>query len=945
MRLFRFALFLPLCSLPLFAQAPRPRLGNGITDSARVVLPNSRTSRVRGAEDLGPVSPAMAVPGITLVFRRSPAQESALQGLLAAQQDRTSALYHRWLTPESFAARFGVADSDIATAESWLVSHGFHIDNVARSRDRITFSGGAAQVQAAFGAELHRYRAEGEVHFAPESDLTLPAELASVTSAVLHLSDFRPKPSVKAMSAARPEFTVPPAGAHYLAPSDILTMYHVNPNYDGGGQGLAIVGQSFVNTEAPSSIYSFLIDLTRYSRNDNPINLVLVPGSGVEAISPGDESESELDLEYASSIALNAKVFFVFVGADQNYSVMDALSFAITQRVAPVVSISYGICETLLSPSDLDQYNALFEEASAQGQTLIASSGDSGSTACAPYSSAQGVTPIEQQALSVNFPASSPNVTAVGGTQMAAGTFAEGDSSYWNSSDGFDSTSTLLSYVPEVVWNEGSPKEGMAAGGGGTSAHFPRPAWQSTYPGMPAGTNRLLPDIALQSSIASPGFLLCTSDRSMLAAEGQTASCLNGLLGSNNQYTLAGGTSFAAPIFAGFVVLLNQAEKAIGQGNINPELYTLAASSPSVFHDITTGTIACVAGAADCASAGESGYAASAGYDEATGLGSVDASALTTAWPSNNGASGLQPTQVLFPINNHPVSAGETLSISMIVEPFSAPLFTAAPTGAVSISVDGQVENPSLTLSNIPPNPTAYAVFQYVAPLTPGAHLVTATYAGDATYAPSAAVDAIMVGNVVASGGMTLSAGNLTVANGRTGSTKVTVTPTGGYNGRIVWALTATGSSNPSRDLSACYEIGSLPVNGSSTTDLTIGIGTACEAAVPSNGAAFRSLRQRALPKGKTQAEWNSTRAAGIYACVLICGCFVGWRRKSPFSLTVLILLLPVAGVSLAGCGGGSSKGSSATTSGATTYTLMLTGTDSVNNAVTASTTLTLTVD
>jgi hypothetical protein len=163
MRLFRFALFLPLCSLPLFAQAPRPRLGNGITDSARVVLPNSRTSRVRDAEDLGPVSPAMAVPGITLVFRRSPAQESALQGLLAAQQDRTSALYHRWLTPESFAARFGVADSDIATAEGWLASHGFHIDNVARSRDRITFSGGAAQVQAAFGAELHRYRAEGEV--------------------------------------------------------------------------------------------------------------------------------------------------------------------------------------------------------------------------------------------------------------------------------------------------------------------------------------------------------------------------------------------------------------------------------------------------------------------------------------------------------------------------------------------------------------------------------------------------------------------------------------------------------------------------------------------------------------------------------------------------------------------------------------------------------------
>ena len=285
-------------------------MGEGITDSARVVLSNSRTLRVRDAEDLGPVAPGMAVPGITLVFRRSAAQESALQGLLAAQQDRTSALYHRWLTPESFAARFGVADSDIATAESWLVSHGFHIDNVARSRDRITFSGNAAQVQAAFGAELHRYRAEGEVHFAPESDLTLPAELASVTAAVLHLSDFRPKPDVKAMTVARPDFTSYPAQAHYLTPNDVRTMYDVGANNGtwGNGQSLAVVGQSFIDGAKAGAL----------TPGANPITSILVPGTGVEAMSPGDESESELDLEYASGIAPNANTFFAFVGSDQN---------------------------------------------------------------------------------------------------------------------------------------------------------------------------------------------------------------------------------------------------------------------------------------------------------------------------------------------------------------------------------------------------------------------------------------------------------------------------------------------------------------------------------------------------------------------------------------------------------------------------------------------------
>src|SRR5581483_7573795 len=120
---------------------------------------------------------------------------------------------------------------------------------------------------------------------------------------------------------------------------------------------------------------------------------------------------------------------------------------------------------------------------------------------------------------------------------------------------------------------------------------------------------------------------------------------------------------------------------------------------------------------------------------------------------------------------------------------------------------------------------------------------ISVIYPGDATYAPASVIYSVMVGDVVASGGMTLNAGNLTVANGSTGSTKVTVTPTGGYNGRIVWSLTATASSNPSSDLSACYQIGSLslPVNGVSTTDLTIGIGAACEAAAPSNGAAFRT--------------------------------------------------------------------------------------------------------
>jgi subtilase family serine protease len=235
------ALFLCISA---FAQRPEPRLRGTLTETSRVVLSDSRTPRVTSAQDLGAVSANTTVLGITLVFSRSAAQEATLKELLAAQQNPASPLYHHWLTPETFAARFGVADEDIAATQSWLTSHGFHIDSISRSRDRITFSGTAEQVQAAFGTELHHYRtADNETHFAPAADLTLPTELASVTAAVLHLSNFRPKPNVKVQTRPKPDYTDYTTGSHYLIPSDVATMYDLWPLYptsDGSGQGLAL---------------------------------------------------------------------------------------------------------------------------------------------------------------------------------------------------------------------------------------------------------------------------------------------------------------------------------------------------------------------------------------------------------------------------------------------------------------------------------------------------------------------------------------------------------------------------------------------------------------------------------------------------------------------------------------------------------------------------------
>ena len=208
----------------------------------------------------------------------------------------------------------------------------------------------------------------------------------------------------------------------------------------------------------------------------------------------------------------------------------------------------------------------------------------------------QGLSTQQQQALAVGFPASSPYVTAVGGTQMAPGTFAAGASSYWAPplTTTLDATQSLLSYVPEVVWNEDSSARGLLASGGGVSSIFARPSWQTGVPGIPSGSFRLVPDIAMQASIASPGYLVCSEDSSL---SGATSDCQDGLVNSNNTYALNGGTSFGAPILAGFLAILNQYEHTTGLGNINPVLYNLAAqpsSYASVFHDITSGTSACL---------------------------------------------------------------------------------------------------------------------------------------------------------------------------------------------------------------------------------------------------------------------------------------------------------------------------------------------------------------
>jgi hypothetical protein len=611
------------------ARGPAARLQGPVDDLRRATLAGTRPPQARAEADAGALPGETRLEGATLVLQRTPAQEEELGALLAAQHDPASRLYHRWLTPEAFAERFGVAEADLAALAAWLEGHGLRVERVARARDRLRFSGTAAQLQAAFGTELRTYQVDGELRFAPAADVTLPAALAPLVQGVTGLSSFRPRPHLR----PSPRFTSAMTGAHFVAPGDVATIYGVNPvhaaGWDGAGVAIAVVGQSAV---ALADVRNFRSAAGLPARDPE---LVLVPSSGSSVHITGDEAESDLDLEWAGAMAPGATLRLVYVGNAANQSVWDAIAYAVDQDLAPIISVSYGACEPALGASGHASLEAVLAQAAAQGQSVVVASGDAGSLDCHGQS---GIGASAQQALAVDFPASSAYVTAVGGTEFPDAAVAKTATQYWAAapSAAVDAVSSALSYIPEQVWNDGLG----SAGGGGVSVFTPRPAWQAGVAGLPAGGYRAVPDLSLDASPVNAPLLFCSSDTGSPGVP--AGSCSSGFRDGTSQglLTTAGGTSFGAPILAGMLAL---AEQKLGQGGLGvvaPTLYRLAADATTyaaAFHDITQGGNQCPGSAGPaCSSAGASAWAAGAGYDAASGLGSIDLAALLDAWPAGS---------------------------------------------------------------------------------------------------------------------------------------------------------------------------------------------------------------------------------------------------------------------------------------------------------------------
>jgi subtilase family serine protease len=626
------------------AQQPSTRILQDVDPSSVAALPGSVNPRIAAASDLGRLESATPMDGVTIYFQPTADQQAQLDALVQAQQTPGSPYYHAWLTPAEYASRFGLSDADLAKVENWLQSEGFNVERVSNGHNSIAFSGTAAQVESAFQTEMHRYQIGDETHFANAADLAIPSALIGVVRAVRNLDDFRPAPQFR----PTPAFTSSQTGAHFLTPKDVATIYDIdaayNSGYTGSGQTIAVVGQSEI---VASDITAFqnAAGLTAKAPN-----IILVPNSGTAAISQGDEAESDLDLEYSSGIARGATIDFVYVGNNQSYSVFDALQYAIDQKTAPIISISYGACETGLSSTDYTTLEGIMQQGASQGQTVVAASGDTGSTACYDPTTKNPVT-AAMEVLAVNYPASSAYAVGVGGTEFPAADVAASNTTYWKSTSGSDLVSSALSYIPEQAWNDDSASIGqqygalyaLSAGGGGVSTLTARPTWQTGVTGIAAGSFRLVPDVSLASSPENAPYLFCTGDTSAWDS-GQKASCNSGFRDSTTQdLTAAGGTSFATPIFAGMLAIIGQKENSTGFGVADKTIYSLAATGTtyaSAFHDITSGTNECTAGSAYCSTAGASEYPTTTGYDEATGLGSVDFNNLMTAWSGGGSSSG-----------------------------------------------------------------------------------------------------------------------------------------------------------------------------------------------------------------------------------------------------------------------------------------------------------------
>ena len=696
---------------------PVPVPGDPAPTTNLVTLKGNRHPLATVANDRGEVSADLAMNRMLLILR--PSDEPGLRRLIAEQQDRSAPGFHRWLSPEEFAARFGAAQDDRETVTRWLQGRGFHVNRVSRGGLAIEFSGTAGQIKEAFHTAIHSYLVAGARHYANAADPQIPASLAHVVAGVSTLHNFEKPSPIRVLGTAtrvansslwQPQFTFqgPASTFHYVAPGDFSKIYNTAPLYksgtDGTGESIAIVGRSNILL-SDMQIFRLAFGLPA----NDPQIIVDGPDPG-DFIGSSDETEADLDVEWSGAIAPKATIKYVVSASTNATDGVDlSAEYIVDNDLAPVMTTSFGQCESLLGQAENTFYNNLWAQAAAEGITAIVSTGDSGAAGCdSPYygPAAGGA--------AVSGLASTPFNVAVGGTEFNEN---GADSSYWSATNGTDQSS-VLGYIPEEVWNESCSDATQClsitlfASAGGASSLYAKPAWQ-VAPGVPSDGKRDVPDVSLAAAAQHDGYLLC-----------QAGTCLTGSKGELVAAEVVGGTSAAAPTFAAIMALVVQSTQS-RQGQADFVLYPLAAAqnagscnasaspqSGCIFNDITQGNNSVP---------GQAGASAATGYDLATGLGSVNAANLVAKWAT----IGTRSTTTTLALSPATIMHGQAVTAAVNVSSSSG-----TPTGEVALLTGGMGD---LLLGSL----TSGSLDASTGLLPGGSYMVSASYAGDGTFAPS----------------------------------------------------------------------------------------------------------------------------------------------------------------------------------------------------------------
>jgi hypothetical protein len=841
------------------AEAVPARITQAIDETQLVTLKGQVHPLARLEFDQGAASDSMPATRMLLLLQRSLEQESTLRALMDQQQDRTSSNYHAWLTPQQFAKQFGPVDADIQVVTGWLTSQGFQNIKVGTGRTVIEFSGNIGQVRNAFHTDIDMFVVGGEKHHANVSDPQIPAALAPVIKGVVGLHDFRPKSLLhratnfhreKATVAGKgPSFTFTsgcgPAGndpCYAVAPPDFAKIYSVPATVGGNPAGqnvtIAVVQDSNLNV---TDVQQFrqLFGLSNNFTNSNIILNGPDPGIQDPNSASGDETEADLDVEWSGAVAPAATIDLV---VSENSQTLGAAGidlsavYIIDNNIAPIMSESFGVCETSGNANAF--YSALWEQAAAQGITVVVSTGDSGSDVCDQGSANDFAT----TGLSISGLASTPFNVAVGGTDFQNGT---PPSAFWSTPG--TATESAKSYIPESTWNSSCAATAIAgslgsctatiinqntnngffldvtAGSGGESAITTntRPPWQVGITPA-ADTLRDIPDLSLFSAVNTSSnsfYIVCEAD-----SPAQTGNSCSLAAGQPVEITTLGGTSAAAPAFAGIMALVIQQQGGQRQGNANFVLYQLykknlgnantictsntanVTAAGCIFYDVVTGnnSVACQGGSPNCSNTSTAAsqfgvmvdpnhtsnpaFLAVAGYDKATGLGSVNAANLLANWgkasfDSTTTTIASAPTGIIahgatvtFTVNVTSTSGSPTGNVSLIASPTSG--------SPVTIGAFDNTTSSTFALTGGSTNITTNLLPGNVVGGVPTPYQVKAQYSGDGTFAAGTSAPVLVtVGQEASATGISLLVGGATSTSVTYGSpyiTRVDVTNSGG---------------------------------------------------------------------------------------------------------------------------------------------------------------------